>query len=140
MHLTQETCETVWNQDVLVLSRNVLVCDCCEQKDKAPQPLLSCCRLVPSQALSRSHCTLHRWPRDDVRFGVEDVGIPGYWGFKGALDPLHCLLLVFARGVVVCLYTICKWILNCVFCLNLKKEGFEERILQEMLLLQAQAS
>lgn len=22
-----------------------------------------------------------------MRFGVEDVGIPGDWGFKGALDP-----------------------------------------------------
>lgn len=93
MHLTQEACEKVWLQDVLVLSRNVLFCDCCEQKDKAPQPLLSCCRLVPSQVLSGSHCTLHRWPRTAVRSGVEDVGIPGHWGFKGAFDPLLCLLL-----------------------------------------------
>lgn len=106
MHLTQGACGKVWIQDVLVLSRNVLFCGCWKQKDKAPQPLLSCCRLVPGWVLSGSHCTLHRWPRNTGRFGVEDVGIPGYWGFKGALGPLHCLLLVsvWERCPCACIY------------------------------------
>lgn len=37
---------------------------------------------------------------------MEDVGIPGYWGFKGALGPLHCLLLVsvWERCPCACIY------------------------------------